>query len=1411
MSDSRLNEDKPEDDVYTAQLLLAAQNGDLFVIKMLLDGKMDVMDDLVIQATKNNHPEIVAYLLVKKKGELDKEFSNKWEQRHALYKKEMQFVNEININAILLLQKNPDKYFEVINNIHTDRARIHYLENMLNNMTKDDANFIINNLPKLIGCFRSSDEFIYILEQAASKNPEVKFKISESIDNYHIDVNHLVGYLYQNKSTDADNIKLTSKDIDILLSNRRAFIGAINLLSMPEPRMSIILQLSDKLHNVIHDRYDWFNFIAGCNNSENASRMVELIDLIFEKNPALATKFSAKVIKNLIISAQAEVDQHISSLGDEDSNKIDKVYYRAEFARGLTKRMFSSEANQDYIIEVDYKEKNLEKNAAHTRRKKVMRSQSTLIKPAIKNTNKDEAEWNAEERLFQLVDMGRDYRNYNITFISHGGWQQQRYGNPMPFVDRNHDDLVEDVLSRLEGYNPETNFYRPCTSGNCTDQSAIQLAYLAVTEQVNSSLQGKTVLQVDTPHKNHSFLIVTKLTQEEIDSLTRNEFGRVDILAIFESDKDAILVDPWSMALFHHPQPGLHYKVYSSIDTTLDKASDLSFINITATCQIGKPETMKMYYSTPVLDSLNQPILNDKKEEMLQEVKYEYRMKNFADKIDALRNDPRWEQHCEKIESRPARKEAIRDFFEYKSINKYQSLQAYRPVRQDVNKVDKAGRTPIYYAAEAGDLNLVEKLINAGADLTQLDLQNWTPIMVAADAGHVNIVDVIHKRYASISPSHDKNIEYLDAAYLAAGNGHYDVVNYLLENGGVALESLFNKVTSDDFSKQQLHAIQFLYKYASDKEIEDKITFLHHAADNGQLEVIEALLKSGAEINVNNPDTHGHPPIDYAVANGYLDVVEALYNYNNSGYDVDDKNILLRMAVKNDHVSIAKFFIKNGADPNAVDADGYSPMYYAVKKGYLEVVKLLIKNGADVNQSNNDVSLLRLAVRKGHFDTVDLLLKELLKLANNAITDSKDKAHDARMIIAEVLTEKDDEKWTGLHSIAYGAPDALHELFKLIQVEPGDQALLSAITTALTEKEPGGKKTGLHMIASDAPDALPELFKLTQVEPGGPALLSAITNALTKIDGENKTGLHHIALCNTPDALPELFKLTHHETYGPALLSAIATALIAKDIDDCTGLHAIATQASGALPGLFGLANSSPEGKKIQEAIVEEMHMGDWERNNLLVAAVSSGHVEIFDLLLKNGADPTIEIEDENTLFDDAVENNHFDIARKIIDYQLNNYNRDYEKLYKKAGSEVRVRLEELNTELLNKLELVSNHVPGLENSQSKDNDYVYLICDGYNHLQDALNELDKISIVLTQNKAAQRVSQSTNNIIGKLNIPHTVMQESLAQNKDTNKNSENNENIPNKTKELDDRDKLKIKEQDNNTDQEGIKPNFHH
>jgi ankyrin repeat protein len=61
---------------------------------------------------------------------------------------------------------------------------------------------------------------------------------------------------------------------------------------------------------------------------------------------------------------------------------------------------------------------------------------------------------------------------------------------------------------------------------------------------------------------------------------------------------------------------------------------------------------------------------------------------------------------------------------------------AAEAAREEANRVDEKGRSPLWHAACAGDSDEVDRLLEAGADVNQATQDGATPLLIAAGKGH---------------------------------------------------------------------------------------------------------------------------------------------------------------------------------------------------------------------------------------------------------------------------------------------------------------------------------------------------------------------------------------------------------------------------------------------------------------------------------------------------------------------------------------------------------------------------------------------------------------------------------------------------------------------------------------------------
>lgn len=594
------------------------------------------------------------------------------DDRDAIFKLEKEIAKNISIAFIAALKLNPNEFFETLSYFQTDRARAILFKRAFNNMKTDDVFFFNNKtLPVLVGSFRAPDDVFFLLEQFSLKSPEdVKIYLQSLIDLYHYFATNLISKIYLFSKLNDNNLiiqhinMLPSDETAILLSDRRYVISVFNLTSSIEVKCAWIKRFSGKLTKCIQDNYDLFNFFAGCSQL-NLNELEVLINELYTNNPLFHPRFDMKYIKDIIIGNKKQMDETAAA----NSINLNAESYAIHFADKISFGFFGipPQANHD-------------SNDISMRYKNLARRNSRIIKKPMFTTENSVDEI-FQIRLFQLADMGREYRNDNIDFFgdSKPDWRVQRYNSIAGFLpERFTDNIIKEILQgKLEGYDPKSKQYMPFTIANCYEQSRIQLCYLAL----QNSIKNKTVLLIYSATVDHVFLIITNLSIKDILDFPRTENAMIDIFKIFEADKQAIILDAWRMALFHQPMKGLHYDDYKHGTSKDLKVKTPGGAFLTAICSLGKPHSMqfrKIDYPNG-MDSENKPIrINGKV--IANEIIDSKHTFDFVMNYQKLLDDQRWKQHCLAIEHRPVRKEVVRQFFEDKSQLESPQLETFRPI-----------------------------------------------------------------------------------------------------------------------------------------------------------------------------------------------------------------------------------------------------------------------------------------------------------------------------------------------------------------------------------------------------------------------------------------------------------------------------------------------------------------------------------------------------------------------------------------------------------------------------------------------------------------------------------------------------------------------------------------------------------
>jgi len=270
-----------------------------------------------------------------------------------------------------------------------------------------------------------------------------------------------------------------------------------------------------------------------------------------------------------------------------------------------------------------------------------------------------------------------------------------------------------------------------------------------------------------------------------------------------------------------------------------------------------------------------------------------------------------------------------------------------------VNRTDEVrGEAPLFWAIAQGDLEMMQQLLRAHADVNAAAKDGNTPLHTACWHDNVPAIKLLIENGASVNtagsegdhPLHyairsKKAVELLLAAKAdlnpvsrttsnyaptplgrAADDGYLDVAELLFQHGGK-----LDMISACILGK--LHKVAAFL--AADPTLINRDSprwgrkYIRYAVENGQVKMVEFLISKGAAVE---------PSLLYeAAAKGHRDMVAVLLS---KGLSVNARtygSTPLHEAAGWARPEAVRFLIEKKADVNAVDREGKTPLAHAVR------------------------------------------------------------------------------------------------------------------------------------------------------------------------------------------------------------------------------------------------------------------------------------------------------------------------------------------------------------------------------------------------------------------------------------------------------------------------------------------------
>lgn len=240
------------------------------------------------------------------------------------------------------------------------------------------------------------------------------------------------------------------------------------------------------------------------------------------------------------------------------------------------------------------------------------------------------------------------------------------------------------------------------------------------------------------------------------------------------------------------------------------------------------------------------------------------------------------------------------------------------------------GLTALLFGAREGSLDCVRELVAAGADVKEASVDGSSPLLVAVQNGFYDVARFLLEQGGDPNQANHKNWTPL---YLAVKNRNQEITAVPGPNRDGALEFITTLLDHDANPNLRIQADTEVHQGMSALWLKEAgATPLLRAALSGDLTVVRLLLNHGADPRI--PTFDHTTPLMVAAGVGWADGMMREYS-------------------EDETLEVVKLLLDRGADVNAANDHGITPLHGAAYKAANKVVQLLVDRGAKLDALDN--------------------------------------------------------------------------------------------------------------------------------------------------------------------------------------------------------------------------------------------------------------------------------------------------------------------------------------------------------------------------------------------------------------------------------------------------------------------------
>ncbi|KAH6666813.1 hypothetical protein B0J14DRAFT_659379 [Halenospora varia] len=278
-----------------------------------------------------------------------------------------------------------------------------------------------------------------------------------------------------------------------------------------------------------------------------------------------------------------------------------------------------------------------------------------------------------------------------------------------------------------------------------------------------------------------------------------------------------------------------------------------------------------------------------------------------------------------------------------------------------INTSDEIGATALHLAAFMGNVDDMKMFLESEAiDLDIVDYQGWTPVKIAASRGTPEVVQILIERGANVNINNEaRNSPSQDD--MKSGEGHILKIVIACDFFSLESEGVISRVRAAPFDENR-------------ESVRSKSNQMRSEMREANEKIMKLLIDAGANVNfhVNGQNT----ALYEASGTGNVEMVQILLDAGaNANCEMNSEGAALRRAAEDGDFEVFSLLLSSGGALDSGDRLCYTALQIAAKNGFREVVKALLAAGANAKTVNNfGWTAGDLAATWGHIEVAKLLM-----------------------------------------------------------------------------------------------------------------------------------------------------------------------------------------------------------------------------------------------------------------------------------------------------------------------------------------------------------------------------------------------------------------------------------------------------